>query len=59
MKSNLWAECMRCNLRECPVECFNKHPGSTIAILKILRKNSKNVIVIDEKGGLHDINELL
>lgn len=29
-----YGDCMACNKEMCPIDCFNKHIGSTIALQK-------------------------
>jgi hypothetical protein len=47
-------DCEKCGLKECPEKCFNNHPGSMIALKKLVNKSEietgKKILVLDEHG---------
>jgi len=44
-------KCEECNVFFCPEQCFNAHPGSMIALGKLLRGMAK------DKGEVHVVIE--
>jgi hypothetical protein len=44
-------DCETCELEKCPEECFNRHPGSMIALRKLVKESGKDVHIV---GDYHD-----
>ncbi len=41
-------DCAHCSLKRCPEACFNRHPGSMIALRKLCDASGKKVHIIGE-----------
>ena len=45
-------DCKTCELEICPERCFNSHPGSVVALMKLLGHHGMDGVIIKENGEL-------